>query len=425
LLGGAIADTSERPIVGAPADPSERSTVGVDLRVGPHQHAARPRRHERGTVVRIVLGAIAFRLVSALIALLANLVFPLNQPEQLTVFGTTSPFWDTFARYDTGHFQNIAWGGYVPVPNGRSDIAYFPVYPLLMRWVGNLFGHHHAILYLSGIFVSWVCFVLAMVALYHLARLDLSRRGAERAVLLMTIFPFAFFFGVAYSESTFVLFTVLAFYLFRTRRWVIGGLCAGIATATRVPGIMMWPALAWIAWRTMEPTRRDRVGAAAGLVLAASGFGAYCAYIYALTGNPFEWAATLQRWGYYPGGAPWMAPVHLLHVLATHPYQYLVGDRMAPYDALYGVTGILFVIAVPFVWRRFGAGYGLFMLLNLYLPLSSGSFEGMGRYCAVLFPAFIWLATCRSRVVQTGLIVTFALFYTLGLSLFTTIHPLF
>jgi hypothetical protein len=80
---------------------------------------------------------------------------------------------------------------------------------------------------------------------------------------------------------------------------------------------------------------------------------------------------------------------------------------------------------VPFVWRRFGAGYGLFMLLNLYLPLSSGSFEGVGRYCAVLFPAFIWLATIRSRLVATGLVVTFALFYTLGLALFTTIHPLF
>ena len=31
---------------------------------------------------------------------------------------------------------------------------------------------------------------------YYLARLDLPRRRAERAVLLTAIFPFAFFFGV-------------------------------------------------------------------------------------------------------------------------------------------------------------------------------------------------------------------------------------
>ena len=375
--------------------------------------------------LRIGVSALGFRVVSAVLALYANIVFPLNQPEPFTVFGTTSPFWDTFARYDTGYFEGIAWSGYSPAPGGRSNIAYFPVYPMLMRYVGRMFGRHHAILYLSGIAVSWVSFVLAMVALFHLARLDLPRRRAERAVLLTAIFPFAFFFGVAYSESTFLLFAVLAFYLFRTRRWLLAGACGAVATATRVPGILMWPALAWIAWRSAEPTRRDRLQALAGLALAAGGFAAYCFYIYQLTGNPFEWAATLERWGYYPGGAPWKAPIRLIQTLLTHPYRYLTTERMAPYDSLYGATGVLFVIAVPLVWRRFGAGYGLFMLLNLLLPLSSGVFEGMGRYCSVLFPCFIWLASIRSRLLSTATIVLFAMFYTLGLALFTTIHPLF
>jgi hypothetical protein len=98
---------------------------------------------------------------------------------------------------------------------------------------------------------------------------------------------------------------------------------------------------------------------------------------------------------------------------------------MAPYDALYGVTGILFALMTPFVWWKLGAGYGLFMMLNLWLPLSSGVFEGVGRYCSVLFPAFIWLATIQSRTISTAIVVVFALFYTLGLALFTTIHPVF
>jgi hypothetical protein len=394
----------------------------------------------RRTVLRIVVGAIGFRLVSAVIALLVNLAFPLHQREQFTVFGSTSPFWDTFARYDSGYYEGIAWGGYAPLAGGRSNIAYFPMYPLLIRYVGRLFGRHHATYFISAIAVAWVCFILAMVALYYLARLDLSRRQAERAVLLTTIFPFAFFFGVAYSESTFLLFSVLSFYLFRTRRWLLGGLCGAVATATRVPGILMLPALAWVALKTAstpassstgEPTvaqaamTRDRIRALVGLLVAASGFYAYCFYIYQLTGDPFEWAATLQRWGYYPGGAPWIAPVRLIHQLVTRPYAYLASDPMAPYDALYGVTGILFALSIPLVWMKFGAGYGLFMLLNLWLPLSSGVFEGVGRYCSVLFPAFLWLATIRSRPATTAIVVLFSLFYTLGLALFTTIHPVF
>jgi hypothetical protein len=49
----------------------------------------------------------------------------------------------------------------------------------------------------------------------------------------------------------------------------------------------------------------------------------------------------------------------------------------------------------------------------------------MGRYCAVLFPFFIWLAGLRSRAVFTAALVVFAMLYTLCLALFTTIHPLF
>jgi hypothetical protein len=192
-----------------------------------------------------------------------------------------------------------------------------------------------------------------------------------------------------------------------------------------VNGIMMWPALAWIAWRTAEPTGRDRLRAAAGLVMVACGFGSYCLYIYQQSGDPLLWARALSRWDYHPGGAPWTAPLGLMRWLVTHPYQYLAGDPLAPYDTLNGLAATLFLFAIPFVWRRLGAGYGLFMLANLWLPLSSGIFEGLGRYCAVLFPAFIWLAGVRWREVSTAVIVIFAMVYTLCLALFTTLHPLF
>jgi len=42
-----------------------------------------------------------------------------------------------------------------------------------------------------------------------------------------------------------------------------------------------------------------------------------------------------------------------------------------------------------------------------------------------MFPCLIWLATLRSRAVSTAIFVVFAMFYTLCLALFTTIHPLF
>jgi len=162
-----------------------------------------------------------------------------------------------------------------------------------------------------------------------------------------------------------------------------------------------------------------------GVLLVPAGIAAYSLFVYRLSGNPLEWMASIQRWGYHVGGAPWARPLQLVAQLATHPIEYLRSDPMSPYDMLYGVAAIAFIVLTPFVWRRFGAAYGSFMLLNLWLPLSSRTFEGLGRYCSVLFPAFIWMAAIKSDNVRLGIAIAFAMFYSLALALFATIHPLF
>src|SRR5262249_39512759 len=135
--------------------------------------------------------------------------------------------------------------------------------------------------------------------------------------------------------------------------------------------------------------------------------------------------ASISRWGYQPGGAPWMAVVHLVQKLVTHPYVYLSTDPMAPYDVLYGLSGLLFSLAIPIVWARLGAAYSIFMLLNLWLPLSSGVLVGGARPRAFLFPFLVWRATMESEAFSTALVFSFALFYTLPLAFFTTMRPLF
>jgi hypothetical protein len=399
----------------------------------------------RALALKIAAFAIAFRILSAVLALVLNVVFPDYTSPQFTVFGSPSPFWDAFARHDSGWYYQIARYGYTQgasayVPGGRSGIAFFPAYPFLMAYVGRALGRTPADLYIGGLIVSWVAFTLAMIGLFHLARLDLDKRDAARAVLLAALFPFAFYFGAVYTEALFLASIVGCFYFFRTRRWVLGGLCGALATATRVNGILMLPALAWLVWQQFgssrrpgdkttgagdRASRRDLWWAIAGLLLVPAGIGLYCLYIYRLTGNPFEWAATIQRWGYYPGGSPLTPFVGLGRALMMNPYAFLAGERLAPYDTLNGIAALLAGISVPFVWRRFGTAYGLFMAVNLWLPLSSGQVEGLGRYVAVLFPLFIWLASIRSEAVATGLVAGFALFYTLCMALFTNIHPLF
>jgi hypothetical protein len=376
-------------------------------------------------VARIAVWAVGFRLLSAVLAFLENVAFPDRQPAPFTVGTAPNAFWDAFARWDSGWYFQIARNGPHFTPGGRDTIAWFPGYPLLMRAVGSLFGRRGFDVYLGGIVVSWTAFVLAAIGLYCLTRLDRSKHHAERTVLFVMVFPFSYFFGIVYSEALFLAATVWAFYFFRTRRWLLGGLLGAVATATRVNGIMMGPALAWIVWSDWAAMNvQQRVRALAGLVLVGAGIGTYSLYVYTLSGNPFEWAAAIQRWDYHPGGAPWLAPIRLIQTLLTQPYEYLTADPVAICDTLNGLSALAFLAAVPFIWRRFGAAYGLFMAANLWLPLSSGLFEGLGRYCSVMFPFFIWLGGVRARtavVVAAG----FATVYVLAQSLFTNIYPMF
>ena len=296
--------------------------------------------------------------------------------------------------------------------------------------MGRLFGTSQADVTLGGILVSWTAFVLAMIGLYKLARLDVDHESAQRATLLSMIFPFAFFFGVVYTESLFLAATIWAFYFFRTRWWLPGGVCGALATATRVNGILIWPALAWIAWRSvaggrLAPGARGRLSVVVALLLVPVGIGAYSVYIYHLTGHLFEWKNTIELWGYYPGGRPWLALIHLVHDVTSRPIVYIATVPNAIYDTLNGLTAIVFILAVPIVWLRFGTAYGLLMAANLWLPLSSGLFEGLGRHGSVLFPFFIWVGTLRSRTVIATTLVFSALLYTLCMALFTNLQPMY
>lgn len=381
--------------------------------------------HHLTPTLRIVLFALGARVVSACLAFISNIVFPLVQREHVAIFGKTDLFWDPFARFDSGWYVPIARYGYEFVEGGRSNLAFFPLYPMLMRYVGRALGGGIVNMYMAGILISWVSFVVAMVLLYRLARLYMTEDEAERAVVFAAVFPFAFFFGVVYTEALFLMLTLTAFLAFRTGRWWIGGVAGALVTATRVNGILILPALAWLAWTTAGRDRGKLWRAAAALAVVPAGIGLYSLFNYSVSGNPLEWMDSIRRWNYHPGGAPWTPVVNMLRELLTRPYEFLTTVPQAPYDLLNGGAAVATIAAIPFVWRRFGGPYALLIIANLWLPLSSGTFEGLGRYCAVLFPMPMLAATIRSPTGRHALLAFSGAVYMLARALFTNQHPIF
>ena len=373
---------------------------------------------------RILILALSFRLVSASVGFIANVTIPDYQNQGFTVMKEPDPFWDRFARWDSGWYQGIASRGYRYIEGRPNNLAFFPVYPKLMGALGRVLGGAKQDFYYAGILISWLAFVAAMPLLYRLARLDLPHQQATRVTIYAAVFPSAYFFGVVYSEALFLLTLVGATLALRSKRWIWAAVAAAIMTATRVNGVMFLPALALIGWDAAS-TDRERRWALAAAIGGATGIAAYSWFVYSVSGNPFEWFDSITRWGYHPGGNPLRGLVAIAQQLTTRPIEFIATERMAPYDTLNAMAATGALLVVPFIYQRFGRGYAAIVVLGLLLPLSSGQFEGLGRYCSVLFPLPILFGSMRGETRHLGLLTGFVLFYTLGLVLFGNVHPLF
>ena len=166
-----------------------------------------------------------FRVFTALVAFLANVTFPPLQDQGFTFLGDAAIRSGTPSRATTpGWYHGIASQGYIYGAGGRNNLAFFPLYPMLMRAGGRLLGGRQEDYYFAGIVVSWLAFAAAMVMLYRLARLDLDGRAALRAVMYAAVFPVRVLlrdglFGEPVSAARWS----TAAYALRTKRWAAGG----------------------------------------------------------------------------------------------------------------------------------------------------------------------------------------------------------
>jgi Gpi18-like mannosyltransferase len=101
-------------------------------------------------------------------------------------------FAETFAAWDSAWYLDIAQRGYVFRDDAQSSVAFFPLYPLLIRAAASLFGGSERALWMSAIVLSYASFFAALVLLHRLTdRLLHDRDAARRAVLYAAVFPFS------------------------------------------------------------------------------------------------------------------------------------------------------------------------------------------------------------------------------------------
>jgi mannosyltransferase PIG-V len=368
----------------------------------------------------------AERLASVAVAFLANLTFEPAIARGFSMPFATVKFVEIFAAWDSGWYWDIATRGYYFRPDGQSSVAFFPLYPMLMRLAAAPFGGGPRATWIAGIVVAFSAYVCALVAVHRLAmRISGSREAARRTIVYIVVFPWSLFLARVYSESVFLLTSVLAVSGAYDRRWWRAGVWGALATLTRPNGILIALPLALFALAD-RPGIRSLASRAIALTPIPLAFAGFCAYVYTLSGDPLGWMAAQSHWGYSLGHPPWQQLQRVVGAFIEHgAYDYFFATKAAPFELLQASTALVFVALVPTIFRRLGAAMGVYVLVSLLVPLSSNTLEGLGRYASVLFPAFIAVGSMTTTRAHEALVMVSLVFRTLMLCFFVTWQPIY
>jgi hypothetical protein len=326
---------------------------------------------------------------------------------------------DSFSAQDGGWYKTIATKGYSYDPGRRSAVAFFPLFPLLGAGVVRL----------TGLEPTWALLVVAhaslaaafVVAAAYLRHRPCSDRATiSLALLALGLMPATFFFRMTYSESTFLLLSVL--FLFGIQKaWpsLIVAVIAGFASASRPVGVGLLLPLLIYTWRGSPNPSAFLKRAALAVPVGCWGLLAYAAFLYAEFGDPLAFAKTQKHWG--------SSTTSLDKMLALSSYQPIWEPFLREPVTQWSVftweqlNPVYFVATIALIvfgaWRRWLNAYettaaGMLLLIPYVTRAYEMDMASSARFAAVVFPVYLVLGEILSRL---SLIVAVAL---LGISSF-------
>lgn len=153
----------------------------------------------------------------------------------------TQGIFDVLNSWDGQWYYQIIRNGYprhVPpdVTFGMLEAraAFFPVFPFLVRVVDYVLPGGDV---RTTLFINLVLGFVAVLLVGELARRIFDIDIAERAMVLMALFPGSFVLSFAYSEATMFVLVGLCLLLLHQERWLWAGVAAALVTASRPNGV--------------------------------------------------------------------------------------------------------------------------------------------------------------------------------------------
>ena len=301
------------------------------------------------------------------------------------------------STWDGGWYLLVASGGYPEaVPDaGGSALAFFPLYPLLVRAVDSLpllspIG--------AAVLVSTITSLGAAVVIWILGSRLLGTEVADRAVTLFAFFPGSFVLSMVYAEGVMLLLSAGCLWALVQRRWLVAGVLAALATAARPNAVAVIGACGWAALTAIRT--RGEWRALVAPALAPLGIVAFFGYLWARTGEATAWF-TAQRVGWEERVSP-LAVVDDLRQAAREPLVD-VNNTVVVVGAILAVVGLVLLVRA-----RVPGEVVVFAAIVLGLALVSETLGPRPRFLLTAFPVFYGVAAALRGAASTTVVAMMA-----------------
>lgn len=270
--------------------------------------------------------------------------------------------WPLYA-WDYNWYELIARQGY-PAHVGGREYAFFPLWPLLLRWAGT---HWDVIV---GAAAAWAA---SAAAFFGVAE-GLPPTGLNSA-LALACWPGSFALAIAYPDALALAAAAWAAALALRGKPLAAGLLGAVAALARPNGVLIALPLAWVGRRSA----RGWLGA--GLPVAAAA--AVEGYFWARSERATAFFDAQRLWG---RGGPHNFP-HWIHQ----------ADRLlSNYGPVIAALAATAVVALIVSWRRFGpkpTAIGAYACAVAFLLAATRGLEGFvdSARAALVLPLLVVL----------------------------------
>lgn len=341
-------------------------------------------------IFKILLMFLTWRVCLIMVLFFAVNFVPLGNKDRFLGGGSVNYHLATYlfswANFDGEHYLSIAIFGYK-----HLEQAFFPIFPLMISFLAKPFSPDLLSAFINftlvGLIISNISFLLALVFLFELIKIDFSNKIAYLTIALILVFPTSFYYGSLYNESLFLLLSVLSFYCARKKFWLIAGVFGMVVSATRVFGILLLPALLIEAW-----CQKASFSKIFWVFLMPLGLGIYMWYLSETVGDPIAFYHFQKLVGeqHQPGiillPQVYFRYIKMLATTSIHNYIF----QTVLLEFFSGL--IFFLLPIYGYFRKIRLSYFLFAMLGFLIPTIQGSFSSTPRYVIILFPAFLALA---------------------------------